>query len=207
MWDSIVFVQGLCGYVVCYTPLPHLSLMNSEFVLRPTLWPIIGSLVYELWPLCHLRLQAWWENCLGRAMDGGSEGEGSRRRKWGKKPKKKRDKQWWIWVPNKLSVGHKHFDVLLSSNIPMVHLVTLVVSKVPLHQFIKYRISWNLIHRKTHLAKSRYYECTWLNKRVFGHQCGYKANWFIRYYMYVNVLKTLKVSFLSLEYRCFSVYE
>lgn len=25
--------------------------------------------------------------------------------------------------------------------------------------------------------------------------------------MYVNVLKTLKVSFLSLEYRCFSVYE
>lgn len=58
--------------------------------------------------------------------------------------------------------------------------------EVPLHQFIKYRISWNLIHRKTHLAKSRYYECTWLNKRVFGHQCGYKANWFIRYYMYVK---------------------
>lgn len=179
-------------------------------MLRPTLWPIIGSLVYELWPLCHLRLQAWWENCLGRAMDGGSEGEGSRRRKWGKKPKKKETNN-----------GGYEFQIssVLDTNILMscchpifpwcIWSLWLLANfhEVPLHQFIKYRISWNLIHRKTHLAKSRYYECTWLNKRVFGHQCGYKANWFIRYYMYVNVLKTLKVSFLSLEYRCFSVYE
>lgn len=64
--------------------LPHLPLMNSEFALLPTLWPIICCLVSKRWPLCHLRPPAWWVNCLGRPTDKGERGGGRSPRKNGK---------------------------------------------------------------------------------------------------------------------------